>query len=109
MNNIRELLPQDKISNWKSDTGSCSFQVQGSYTIGLTFKEGIPYSQISFSSSENSPFPFTLSAFLKQVDGKTEVYQLCDARINAFLEIMVKGPLKNLFDYMTDKLAAKYE
>ena len=108
LNNIHELLPLDKISDWKSDAGSCTFKVQGTYTIGLKFQEGTPNSQIVFSSTENYPFPFTLSTLIKDTDGKAEVSQLCDAKINAFLEMMVKGPLKNLFDHMIDKLAARY-
>ena len=33
LNNFRELLPQDKISEWKSDKNFCSFKVNGMNTI----------------------------------------------------------------------------
>lgn len=40
MNNFQQLLPQDRISEWKSDGRSCSFKVQGAATIGLELLEG---------------------------------------------------------------------
>jgi carbon monoxide dehydrogenase subunit G len=108
MNNIRLLLPEDKISNWQSDEKSCSFKIQNAYTISLEFKESTPHSAIVYSSGSGSPFAFTLNVSLKSIDGKTEAQQICDANINAFLEMMVKGPLTNLFDYMSEKLSKQF-
>ena len=34
----------------------------------------------------------------------TSGYMKCDADINPFLKMVVQGPLKNLFDYMAEKL-----
>jgi carbon monoxide dehydrogenase subunit G len=108
MNNIQQLLPEDKISDWKSDDKSCSFKVQGSYLISLHYQSGTPYSVINYSSGNGSPFKFVLSNYLSDVNGGTEGYLHCEASINPFLEMMVKSPLKNLFDYMAQKLADKY-
>ena len=33
--NLIHLLPQDKISDWKSTASECSFKVQGGVTISL--------------------------------------------------------------------------
>lgn len=108
MNNIIHLLPEDKISNWQSDEKWCSFKIQNAYTISLEFKESTPHSTIVYSSGSGSPFAFTLNVNLTAVDGKTEAQQICDANINPFLEMMVKGPLTNLFDYMADKLGKRF-
>jgi len=108
MNNIIHLLPEDKISNWQSDEKYCSFKIQNAYTISLEFKESTPHSSITYSSGSGSPFAFTLNVSLTEVDGKTEAQQICDANINPFLEMMVKGPLTNLFDYMADKLGKQF-
>jgi carbon monoxide dehydrogenase subunit G len=108
MNNIQQLLPDDKISDWKSDEKSCSFKVQGSYLISLHYQSGTPHSLINYSSGTGSPFKFTLSTYLLDTNGATESYLHCEASINPFLEMMVKSPLKNLFDYMAQKLTDKY-
>lgn len=101
--NIIKLLPESKISDWKSDGKTCSFKVQGAYNIGLSLVEAAN-NKIQFNSTERSPFPFKLDVFLNEKEGATEAHQICEAQINPFLEMMVKGPLKNLFDYMADQL-----
>ena len=46
MNNFQQLLPADRISEWKSDGTSCSFKVQGAATIGLKLDGGTPDSVV---------------------------------------------------------------
>jgi len=106
--NIEKLLPKDKISNWTSDGKSCSFKVQGAYQIGLALSDSTPSTSVKYKSTPGTPFPFDLNVSLKETDGKTEAQLLCEAEINMFLEMMVKGPLKNLFDYMADKLTVQF-
>jgi carbon monoxide dehydrogenase subunit G len=108
MNNIRHLLPEDKISNWQSDEKSCSFKIQNAYTISLEYKESTPHSRIVYQSGSNSPFPFTLNVSLDAEENQTKGSMLCEAQINPFLEMMVKGPLTNLFDYMAEKLSKQF-
>jgi carbon monoxide dehydrogenase subunit G len=105
--NIYALLPQSKVTDWKSDGTTCSFKVQGSYNIGLRLKASTPHSKIVFESVEGSPFAFTLEVNMNESNGQTEVQQVCEASLNPFLEMIVKGPLKSLFDYMADKLVTE--
>ena len=104
MSNIEKLLPAGKYSEWKSDANSCSFKIQNAYTIGLAVKESQPFQTITYESSAGSPFPFTLKVELNESGTQTTGRLVCDAQINPFLEMMVKGPLKNLFDYMAQQL-----
>ena len=108
LNHLHDLLPQGKISDWSGSTDRCSFKVQGAYTIVLLMKEKHPNHLVVLESGEGSPFRFTLNIHLDEKDGTTTVWQQCDAEINPFLEMLVKGPLKNLFDYMADKAAEKF-
>ncbi len=108
MHNIEKLLPAGKYSDWKSDGKSCSFKVQGAYNIGLIFVSSEPAKQVKYESSQGSPFPFTLSVHMDETSGSTASQLFCDAQINPFLEMMVKSPLKNLFDYMADKLIVQF-
>jgi carbon monoxide dehydrogenase subunit G len=104
MNNIEKLLPVGKYSEWKSDADACSFKIQNAYTIGLRIKESKPNEEITYESTAGSPFPFTLKVKLNESGANTEGQLICDAQINPFLEMMVKAPLKNLFDYMAAQL-----
>jgi carbon monoxide dehydrogenase subunit G len=104
MDNIEKLLPEGKYSEWKSSGHSCSFKIQNAYTIGLEITGSNPHNEITYSATPGSPFPFTLKVQLSNSGSHTQGKLICDAQINPFLEMMVKGPLKNLFDYMAGRL-----
>ena len=112
-NNIKELLPQDKISEWNSTVDSCSFKIQGAAVIPLNKDSVEPTSKINIVSGEKAPFPFTLVLHINQVDDSNDNtcqgYIQFEGEINAFLKMMVVKPLTNLFDYMSHKLQKKFE
>lgn len=107
MNNFEKLLPQDKVSDWKSDATTCSFKVIGGYTIDLQ-QAGKTGNVLHLKSGSASPFPFTLNIELTDADGSTEAQQVIDADVNPFMKMMIEKPLKNLFDYIADKLVAQF-
>lgn len=103
-NNLLHILPQDKISDFKSTNEMCSFKVQGGVIISLV-QDGSDGKDILYmKSGEKSPFPFRLTINMKDVDGKTEGFIQFDGQVNAFLKMMVEKPLTNLFNYMSNKL-----
>jgi carbon monoxide dehydrogenase subunit G len=107
--NIHELLPQDKVSDFKSDEKSCSFKVQGGFTITLVQDELTPHNRIKMISGEKSPFPFELTIHIEDIDAETVGYISFDGEVNSFLKMMVQKPLTNLFNYMSVKLKEKYD
>ncbi len=107
MNNIEKLLPEGRYANFKSDGQSCSFKV-GSYTIGLKFVSSEPYTKVSYESAQGTPFPFTLVVHLEEKEKITVAQLKSEAKINPFMEIMVKGPLNALFEHMSDKLITQF-
>jgi len=106
MNNFQQLLPQYRISEWKSDGRSCSFKVQGAATIGLELAGGEAPDHVILKATERSPFPFTLDVFLKEDGGVTTAWQEFKGDINPFIKMMVEKPLKNLFDHIADRMKA---
>ena len=106
MNNFHQLLPQERISDWKSDGRSCSFKVQGAATIGLELDGGNEPGLVKMKATERSPFPFTLDVHLTETDGVTKAWQEFNADLNPFIKMMVEKPLKNLFDHIADRMAA---
>ncbi|MCH2234568.1 MAG: hypothetical protein MK078_09970 [Crocinitomicaceae bacterium] len=107
-NNIKELLPQDKISDWESDKDFCSFKVQNAATIPLKKEAVNEFDKIDIVSGDKAPFPFTLQIHLSEKDGGTEGYIHFEGDINMFLKMMVEKPLENLFNYMAHKLQEKF-
>lgn len=107
-NNIKELLPQDKITEWESDKDFCSFKVQNAATIPLKKNGFVEHSKIDVISGEKAPFPFTLEIFISPKGDSTEGYMHFEGDINMFLKMMVEKPLTNLFNYMTNKLVEKF-
>ena len=108
MNNIEKLLPEGRITEWKSSETHCSFKIQNAYTIGLNYSTSEAHRLINYTSAQGSPFPFTLDAHILKKDGGVEAYLICNADINPFLKMIVAGPLKNLFDYMAEKLVSQF-
>ena len=104
-NNIKQLLPQDKISDWQSDFDQCSFKIQNAAVIPLV-KDSVNEPQtIHIVSGEKAPFTFTLKITFNKIDAdKTEAFLNFDGDINAFLKMMVVKPLTNLFNYMASEL-----
>lgn len=106
MNNFKQLLPQDKISDWQSDGKSCSFKVAGAATIGLMLDGGTAPSHVRLKATDRSPFPFTLDVHLNEEGGLTNLGQVFEADLNTFLKMMVEKPLTNLFNHIADKMKA---
>ena len=104
--NLQSLLPEGKFTDWKSDGKTCSFRIQNAYTIGLELMSGADDQEVVYRSSAGSPFAFTLTTNLASVNGITEAKMICRAEMNSFLEMIVKNPLRNLFNHMAGKLAA---
>lgn len=104
-NNIKELLPQDKISDWQASTDDCSFKIQNAAIIPLVKDTVEPNGKINIKSGEKAPFPFTLEVFIEeQSEDKSLAYLKFEGEINAFLKMMVVKPLTNLFNYMADRI-----
>lgn len=107
--NIIHLLPKDKVEDFNADDKQCSFKVQGGVIISLiNLGEDNP-KKIAMKSGEKSPFPFNLDIHIDEKDDHTEGYIKFDGEVNMFLKMMVEKPLTNLFNYMSEQLAKRYE
>jgi len=107
-NNLIHLLPQDNISDFKSDENQCSFKVQGGIIISL-IENGFEENKLFLKSGEKSPFPFDLTIDLTDIEEGTEGFIHFDGKVNMFLKMMVEKPLGNLFNYMSQKLKEKFQ
>lgn len=104
MNNFRQLLPEDKISDWKSDEKQCSFKVQGGIKIPLVLNSVEGLTKIHILSGEGAPFPFTLDIHMSEKEGNVEGYIEFNGEMNMFIKMVAEKPLLSLFNHIGDKL-----
>ncbi len=108
-NNIIELLPQDNISDFKSDKEQCSFKVQGGVIISLIQDGNDGLDVIKLKSGQGTPFPFRLFVNISPQGDQCEGFIHFEGEVNMFLKMMVEKPLTNLFNYMSNKLQEKFK
>jgi len=109
MNNIIELLPQEKVENWKGEEDNCSFTIKGLAGIGMKRDSTEEPAKITIISHGKNPFDFTMNLHIKECsENESEAYLDFDANMNAMIEMMAKGPLTNLFNIMAVKLQEKF-
>ena len=104
MNNFIQLLPKDKISDWKSTEKDCSFKVQGGIKIPLVYDSIDQNSKIHIISGEGAPFPFTLDIHMKEVEGMVEGFIEFHGEMNMFVKMVAEKPLSSLFNYIGERL-----
>ncbi|MFI5203443.1 MAG: hypothetical protein ACHQF2_03015 [Flavobacteriales bacterium] len=100
LNNFKQLLPKDKISDWVSDRDNCRFKVNNMATIELVYKSEETDKSIHISSGAKSPFPFTLTIYTALDANEVEVYNIFKGEMNPVIRMMAEQPLRNLFNYI---------
>ena len=102
-NNFKDLMP-DQITNWESDTDSCSFTIQGMASIKLKYSEKVPHSLIKLIPVGKVPFTFGLNINLLDQGESTAVTVEVDANLNPMMAMMAKRPLENLVNVMASNI-----
>ncbi len=104
-NNFENIVPKDKVSDWQSDTDSCSFKVEGIGSTGMKISEKEPFKLIRIRSQENTPVNFNMWIQLKMInESDTRVKITVEPKVNAFMMPMVKSPLKKFADILIERL-----
>lgn len=108
VSNLYHLLPLEKIKDWEASTEYCSFKVQGGIIIPMEFLSENKPNQLVLKSGSKSPFPFTLTVNLNQVQNHTEGQLIFDAKVSKMIQLVAEKPLRNLFDTMATKLTERF-
>ncbi len=103
LDNFKELLP-DQVKNWQSDTTWCTFDIEGTASLGFEIKEK-DSEVIKYKEYGKSPFPFVLLVKMKWLsDSETNVGMEFEASLNPMMKMMIQKPITNLLNLMVDKL-----
>jgi carbon monoxide dehydrogenase subunit G len=104
-NNFKNLIPEDKISNWKSDENSCSFSVNPIGETGIKIIEKEPFKLIKLKSLDGDKYNFTFWVQLKKLEEKdTRMKLTLEADLNPMIQMMAKKPLQEFLDKLIDQL-----
>lgn len=107
--NLHEILPQDRIEDWKSDAGKCSFKIKGLANISLKLVSNEPY-RVVYASDSNKPFSFELVINLEPTgDQSCDLSASFDADVNSFMGAMLKSPLTNFLNSLGEALKQKFD
>jgi hypothetical protein len=105
LNNFNQLLPQDKVEKWVSSETECSFSIKKMAAIGLKLQDKTEPTLVHLVSTSVSPIKFDLKCIITPVNDSTcETYMDFEGDINMFMEMVVKGPLTQFFNYNMHKL-----
>ena len=105
--NLFEILPQERIEDWKFSEKECSFKITGLAPISLKLQT-VDAHQITFVSNSEKPFAFSLNLHLGVKGDSTDLSADFDADVNAFLGTMLKGPLTNFLNHLGSSIQKKY-
>ena len=108
VSNLYHLLPLDKIKDWEASSEYCSFKVQGGIIIPMEFLSDNQPNQLVLKSGVKSPFPFTLTVNLNQVEDQTEGQLIFEAKVSKMIQLVAEKPLRNLFNTMASKLTERF-
>jgi hypothetical protein len=102
---IKDRIPQDKVSDFEFDSDSCTFAVAPVGKITFRIVEREPNKLIKFATT-NSPVPLFLWIQLVQAgENDTKMKLTARAELNAFLKPMVSKPLQDAVDKISTVLA----
>jgi carbon monoxide dehydrogenase subunit G len=102
-NNFKELMPE-QVTNWQSSNEECSFTIAGMATLGMKLQEKNPFTSIKAVRNGQAPFDFTLTCFMHNCEGGSEVQLVLDADLNPMLKMMAERPLTNFLNILANKL-----
>lgn len=105
-NNFEQLMP-DQISDWVSDTDSCTFTIQGMATITLKYFRKEPFHTVEVVPEGKTPISFNL--LVKLFESENEIHKTTgiveiDADLNPMMAMIARKPFENLVNVMADKL-----
>ncbi|EKF55671.1 hypothetical protein I215_05537 [Galbibacter marinus] len=102
--NFEKLMPEN-ISKFEIlGEDKFLFALKGMPEIVLKMKEKTPYSKLVLGSASDK-VPFTLTANINEVSESTsEVNLVFEGEFNAMMGMMIKGPITNFINTLSDNM-----
>lgn len=105
LNNLQQLLPEEKLEKWSATKSDCTFCIQGLPSISLHRQASIEPSSITLVTIDKKPVELQMMFYLeKSESGQSILRAEIDASVNPFMMNMVKQPLTNFLNGLGEKL-----
>ena len=106
LEHVKDQIPEDKISDFKFDSDSCSFRVNPIGEVRFKVIEREANKLVKFKS-ENLPFElFLWIQLVQKAEKDTKMKLTVRADLNPFLKGMVSKPLKEGIEKISDIIAS---
>ncbi len=104
LKNFEQLMP-DSIEKFEVDGNSFLFALKGMPEIRLVLDDCSEFSKISLKAA-SSKLSFSLNALLFEISDKScDIQLLFEGDFNPMMTMMVKKPLTNFIDTLTQNIA----
>ena len=104
LENFKVLMPENT-EKFEVDGESFIFGLKGMPEIRLVMKEKTEFSNVTLGAA-SSKLPFTLAADIQEVsDSESNVKLKFESSFNPMMAMMVKKPLTNFINTLTENLA----
>lgn len=104
MNNHRQLMPAEDISDWQSTYNNASFNLRGMVVLSLKIDGRVENKEVKILPAEKPPFEVELKWVLSSQGNGTEVTFTIAAELNFMMKMAVSGQLKKLAEHETNSL-----
>jgi carbon monoxide dehydrogenase subunit G len=102
-NNFSKLMPE-QVTDWVSDTDTCSFNIKGMASLGMAIESRTPNSEIKIRKNGKAPFDFFLTCEIGELTGNSSTLKLYfDADLNPLLKMMAEKPLTNFLNLLVNR------
>ena len=104
-NNFQQLATNDKVKNWRADSESCSFAIDGAGDVAFRIVERRPNELIKFSIENAKAENIFLWIQLKNVNqSDTRVKLTAKLEVNPVIRMFISKPLQQGLDKLVETL-----
>lgn len=101
--NFERLMPDTIVKFEAVSDSEFVFGLKGMPEIKLRIKEKIAPQKIVYSAV-NDKLPFTLTANINDLDGKSQIQLHFEGQFNAMMGMMIKGPISKFMETLTGNM-----
>jgi carbon monoxide dehydrogenase subunit G len=106
LRNLGNIIPADRIKNWKAETETCHFSVDGLGEAGLKIIEKEPFSVIRLAGDGPYNIDFSLKIIIHQVGEKdSRIKLVLEAELSPMIKILIDQAAEVALDAIVDHLA----
>lgn len=103
--NFKQFIPGDTISEWSSDVDSCRFKVNGIGSVNIKLSEKEPYSKVVYTGEALQKNNFTIHLDISGKDEESSVAGLVlRAEMDPFMKMIITKPAERFLELLVSEM-----